>query len=44
MFRTTVRIWIEGVWEQGAEENMSTYEEEVAGDWRRLHNDEAHNL
>jgi hypothetical protein len=33
---TKVRTQTEGVWEQGAEE-------EVAGGWRRLHNEELHN-
>jgi hypothetical protein len=34
----------QGVWEQGAEENIRTWKEEVTGEWRRLHNEELHNL
>jgi hypothetical protein len=38
---TKGRTQIEGVWEQGAEENI-WISEEVAGDWRRLSNEELH--
>jgi hypothetical protein len=34
---------IVGVCEQGVEENICTYKE-VAGGWRKLHNEELHNL
>jgi hypothetical protein len=34
----------EGVWEQGAEEDIWTEEEWVTGEWRRLHNKELHDL
>jgi hypothetical protein len=35
---------IEGVREQGAEENTGSKREEVAEGWRRLHNEQLHNL
>jgi hypothetical protein len=35
---------IEGIGEQGAEENIGPKRKEVAGEWRRLHNEELHNL
>jgi len=35
---------IEGVREQGAEENTGSKREEVAEGWRRLHNEEPHTL
>jgi hypothetical protein len=38
------RTQIEGVLEQGAEANIGRKREEVAGGWRRLHNEELHNL
>jgi hypothetical protein len=38
--RSKGRTLIEGVLEQGAEE----VRDEVAGGWRRLHNEELHNL
>jgi hypothetical protein len=41
---TRRRIKIEGIREQGAEENILTAREEVAGGWRRLRNEELHNL
>jgi hypothetical protein len=34
---------MEGVWEQGAETNIWTWQE-VARGWRRLRNEELHNL
>jgi hypothetical protein len=34
----------EGVWEQDAEENICTKEDEVTGGWRKLHNDKLHYL
>jgi len=39
-FHTKPRPEIEGVWEQGAEENVLAQEEGC----RRLHNEELHNL
>jgi hypothetical protein len=36
------RAYIEGIREQGAEENIWTQEEEVAGSWIRLHREELH--
>jgi len=41
---TKERTQIEGVREQGAEQNIGPKREEVAGGWRRLHNEELHNL
>jgi hypothetical protein len=35
---------IESVREQGAEENIGTKREKMTGIWRRLHNEELHNL
>jgi hypothetical protein len=35
---------IQVVWEQGAEENIWSKREEMAGEWRRLHNEELDNL
>jgi hypothetical protein len=37
-------ILFEGVWEQGAEEIVGPKREQVAEDWRRLHNEELQNL
>jgi hypothetical protein len=34
----------EGVWEQGAEENNWTEKNEETRVWRKLHNEELHNL
>jgi hypothetical protein len=41
---TKWRTHIEVLWEQGAEENIWTWRQEVAGGWRRLHNEELHNF
>jgi hypothetical protein len=35
---------IEGVLEQAAEGDILTEEDEVVGGWRKLHNEELHNL
>jgi hypothetical protein len=40
---TKRRTYIEGV-EEGADENIGTLEGEVGEVWRRLHNEELHNL
>jgi hypothetical protein len=36
-------VYTEGVWEQGAEEGIWT-EEGLTGGWRKLHNEEHHDL
>jgi hypothetical protein len=36
--------WPEGVWEHSAEENAWMKRDEVTGDWRKLHDQEFHNL
>jgi hypothetical protein len=41
---TEGRTQIEGVPEQGAERIFGPKMEEVVGGWRRLHNEELHNL
>jgi len=41
---TKGRIQIEGVWEQGVRRISEPEREEVVGEWRRLHNEELHNL
>jgi hypothetical protein len=39
------RIWIEGLWEQVAEDNIWTYERgSKTGDWRKLHNKELYTV
>jgi hypothetical protein len=42
--RTKGKTQIEGIREQGTKENIWTTREEVAGGWRRLRNEELHNL
>jgi len=44
VLHATGRTWIEGVWEQCAEENIETKKEELVGCWRKLHNEGIHNL
>jgi hypothetical protein len=36
--------WTEGVWAQGAKEDISPKRDEVAGEWRKLYNGELHDL
>jgi hypothetical protein len=38
------RTQIEGVYEQGAEETFGPKRDELIGGWRRLYNEELHNL
>jgi hypothetical protein len=39
-----VREQTDGVWEQNAGRIFGPKRDEVAGDWKKLHNDELHNL